>query len=67
METRKRTLTKAFLWQLLGLAVMALIGWAMTGSATLGGGLALANAAVGFVTYVLYERVWARIGWGRAI
>ena len=67
METRKRTLTKAVLWQLLGVVVMAGIGWAMTGSASIGGGLALANAAVGFVTYVLYERVWARIGWGRTI
>ena len=67
MDTRKRTLTKAFLWQILGLVVMALIGWTVTGSATLGGGLALMNATVGFVTYFLYERIWARIDWGRGI
>lgn len=67
METRKRTLTKAFLWQALGLGVMTLIGWAMTGSATLGGGLAISNAIVGFATYFLYERVWVRIGWGRTV
>lgn len=65
METRRRTLAKAVLWQVLGILVMALVGWAFTGSAALGGGLALSNAAIGFVTYFLYERVWARIGWGR--
>lgn len=65
METRKRTLAKATLWQILGLVIMALIGWALTGSATLGGGLALSNAIIGFVTYFLYERIWARIRWGR--
>ena len=67
MDTRKRTLTKAFFWQVLGLVVMTLIGWALTGSATLGGGLALSNAIIGFVTYFFYERIWTRIGWGRVI
>lgn len=67
METRKRTLTKAILWQVLGLVVMGLIGWALTGSAALGGGLALANTFIGFITYVLYERLWAHIGWGRSV
>ncbi|MCC5988159.1 MAG: DUF2061 domain-containing protein [Pararhodobacter sp.] len=66
METRTRTLTKATLWQFLGLVVMALIGWALTGSASLGGGLALSNAIIGFATYVIYERIWARIRWGRS-
>lgn len=65
MDTRKRTLTKALLWQVLGLVIMGLIGWAVTGSAALGSGLALSNALIGFVTYFLYERIWARIGWGR--
>jgi uncharacterized membrane protein len=37
----------------------------MTGSAALGGALAVANTALGFVAYVLYERCWARVSWGR--
>jgi uncharacterized membrane protein len=65
METRRRTLVKAVFWQVLGLSVMALVGWAVTGSAALGGTLAAINTAVGFVSYILYERLWARIGWGR--
>lgn len=65
METRRRTLVKAVGWQLLGLATMVAVGGAITGSAGIGGAIAAANAAVGLVCYVLYERLWAGIGWGR--
>ena len=66
METRRRTLVKAALWNLLGLAVMALVGLVMTGSAAVGGAMAAINTAIGLTMYVLYERLWARITWGRA-
>lgn len=65
MESRRRTLTKALIWQALGLVLMILVGWALTGSAAVGGGIALTNTLIGFVSYVLYERLWARIDWGR--
>ncbi|MCB2116369.1 MAG: DUF2061 domain-containing protein [Rhodobacteraceae bacterium] len=65
MDSRKRTFLKAILWNFIGLAMMALVGFAMTGSAGLGGAMALTNAALGLASYVLYERVWAGIAWGR--
>lgn len=65
METRSRTLAKAIIWQFLGLLVMGAVGWALTGSVAVGGGIAVINSLVGFVTYILYERFWARICWGR--
>ena len=65
METRKRSVLKALIWNAIGLAVMAAVGFAFTGSAAVGGALALANTAIGVAAYVLYERVWAGIGWGR--
>lgn len=65
METRQRTLVKAAVWNLIGLAVMSLVGLGLTGSAVVGGSMALINTAIGFSTYVLYERFWARIRWGR--
>ncbi len=64
MEMRRRSLVKGVLWNLLGLGMMTLVGIAATGSASLGGTLALINTAVGLVTYFLYERVWAGIRWG---
>lgn len=65
METRARTLVKALLWQGLGLVVMGLVGLALTGSVLIGGTIALVNTMIGLVTYVLYERFWAHVVWGR--
>ncbi len=65
METRRRTVVKAVLWAAIGLVSMAAVGIGFTGSAALGGGMALANTAVGLVAYVAYERLWARVRWGR--
>lgn len=65
METRRRSLVKALVWQGFGLVSMLLVGWLVTGSAFVAGGLALANMAVGFVCYLLHERLWAQISWGK--
>ena len=65
METRQRTLVKAVLWSLLGLLNMCLVGVVMTGSFAVGGMMAVVNTIIGLSCYVLYERLWSRIGWGR--
>lgn len=65
METRRRTLVKAVLWAAIGLVSMAAVGALFTGSAALGGGMAVVNTLVGLVAYVGYERAWARVRWGR--
>jgi uncharacterized membrane protein len=65
METRTRSLVKAVIWNVIGLVMMALVGFLATGSALVGGTMALINTAIGFSFYILYERVWARIRWGR--
>lgn len=65
MDSRKRTILKAILWNLIGLASMAAVGLAMTGSVAMGGTIALVNTVIGLAAYVVYERVWAQIGWGR--
>ncbi|MRU14616.1 DUF2061 domain-containing protein [Roseovarius sp. A21] len=65
METPRRTLVKAVLWNVMGLTVMSLVGLAMTGSAAVGGAMAVINTLIGLTMYVLYERIWARVNWGR--
>ncbi len=67
METRKRSVVKAVVWNLIGLSVMATVGFVATGSPAVGGTMALVNTAIGFVTYLVYERIWAGIGWGRHV
>ena len=51
METKKRTLVKAVLWNLLGLATMSLVGLLMTGSVAIGGTIAVINTAIGLSCY----------------
>lgn len=65
METAKRSWVKAVLWNLIGFASMCIVGLIMTGCVAVGGAMALINTALGFACYVAYERVWARIAWGR--
>lgn len=65
MDTKIRTLTKALVWNAIGLATMALVGFVATGSLAVGGAMALVNATFGLVMYVVYERVWDRVSWGR--
>jgi uncharacterized membrane protein len=65
METRARTLVKALLWNAIGLLMMSIVGLALTGSAAIGGIMAAVNTGIGLVSYVVYERVWSRINWGR--
>lgn len=64
MESGRRTLVKAIIWNATGLIVMALVGLIATGSIMVGGGMAVANTLIGLGTYVVYERVWGRIHWG---
>ncbi|MFD3189393.1 DUF2061 domain-containing protein [Sedimentitalea sp. HM32M-2] len=66
-ETRRRSLVKAVIWNGIGFVIMSLVGVAVTGSPTAGGGMALINTAIGLTGYVLYERIWAGIRWGRHV
>lgn len=65
MDTRRRSLVKALVWNLIGILMMSLVGLAATGSLRLGGAMALVNAGLGFGCYLIYERIWARVRWGR--
>ena len=65
METKRRTAVKAIVWNLIGLAMMSLVGLLMTGSVAVGGAIAVVNAAIGLSSYFVYERIWARVRWGR--
>ena len=66
METTARTIVKSVSWQLMGLITMSLIGYAFTRSFSAGGGIAVAGAVTGLVTFVIHEKIWDRVCWGRA-
>lgn len=67
METGRRSILKAVIWQVMGLFVMVIIAYLYTGSWTAGSALGGINFLVGMCSYVIYERVWAKVSWGRII
>lgn len=65
MDSPARTFAKTATWQTSGLISMTLLSWAVTGSWSAGGAIALGGMILGTVTYVLHERMWDRVSWGR--
>jgi uncharacterized membrane protein len=64
MENKKRTWAKAITWQVSGLIVMTVVNYLYLGSLQQGAGLSLLLASLGLVSYVIHERLWARVNWG---
>lgn len=67
METGIRSMVKAVMWQAMGLGTMLIVGILYTGSIAAGGAMAGINTLVGLATYMIYERIWARVTWGRPV
>jgi len=65
METTRRTAVKAVTWQAMGLVAMSVLGFLYTGSWQSAGEFALGSAALGLVNFMIHEKLWARIAWGR--
>ncbi|MDF3414392.1 DUF2061 domain-containing protein [Sulfitobacter sp. M57] len=65
MDLKKRTFAKAMTWQITGFFMMIAIGFFTTGSLNAAGGMAVAAFLTGTISYVLHERIWQRISWGR--
>ena len=65
MDNTARAIAKAATWQGLGLFAMSLIGYVFTGSFGAGGSIAVTAAAISFVAYIVHERIWSSVRWGR--
>ncbi len=65
METTLRLVTKALTWQLIGLVSTTGLGYLVTGSWSHAGTLSLLAAGSALVLYVVHERLWQAIPWGR--
>jgi uncharacterized membrane protein len=65
MDTPLRTLVKAVSWQALGLVSMIGLAYLQTGAIRSALVFASSATALGFVCYVLHERLWSHVRWGR--
>ena len=65
-ESEKRTLTKAISWRTTATLTTMIIVYAFTGKLSLSVGVGFVEVACKILLYYLHERVWGRVGWGKA-
>ena len=65
METCSRSIAKAVSWQVLGFITTSVIMFFYTGDMAQAAGMTLSLTLVALVMYVLHERIWQFVGWGR--
>jgi uncharacterized membrane protein len=65
MDTRARSLAKAFSYRLLGSASTGAMVYLFTGNAKVSLGAGLLDSVVKIVLYFLHERIWNYIPYGR--
>lgn len=64
MENNQRTWAKALTWQTSGLIIMTGVNYLFLGSLQQSMGLSALLTGMGLITYVIHERLWARVRWG---
>jgi uncharacterized membrane protein len=65
VDTKLRSLLKALTWQVTGLFVMSVTAYLVTGSWNQATLLSTTSCLLGLAIYLLHERIWQRIPWGR--
>jgi uncharacterized membrane protein len=55
-------MTKTLTFAITHITVAFAVGWALTGSALVGGTLALVEPLINTVAYFFHERIWQRLG-----
>lgn len=63
-EAHSRSFAKAASWRLTGSLDTFVIGFILTGKASLAGSIAAVELVTKIVLYYFHERIWAVIPWG---
>jgi len=64
-ETTGSSLVKTLTWRVTGSSSTFLIAYLITGSIGASTGIALVQMAVNTLLYLIHERIWSRVHWGR--
>jgi len=65
MDSTRRIILKAITWQILGVITMTALSYPHTGSLTIALTLSVSTSAAGFVSFLVHERIWNSVRWGR--
>ncbi len=65
MDSKKRSIVKAFSWKLLAFLILVIVSYAVTGSLKDTTIITVIYHIIGVILYFLHERIWSKIKWGR--
>ncbi len=65
METKRRSVLKAFSWRFLATLITTAIVWGLTGKGEFAAKVGLMDTTVKLFVYFIHERVWLRIPFGK--
>lgn len=64
-EKLSRSIAKSVSWRIIGTIDTILISWVVTGTLTMALSIGLVELATKMTLYVLHERAWNKISWGK--
>jgi uncharacterized membrane protein len=65
MDTRKRSMVKSITWRVIGIVLLGVIAYAITGDLTQMTVITILFHGIRLVLYYYHERVWERTSWGK--
>lgn len=67
METTRRSVAKAVSYRVFGTLTTTALVLAMVGKLEMAAAIGLSDTVIKIFAYVIHERAWARIGFGREV
>ena len=64
-DTAKRSLVKTLTWRVAGSTSTFTIAYLVTGNVGMSSGIAVIQMLVNTVLYLIHERAWNRVEWGK--
>lgn len=64
-ESSGRSLAKTISWRITGSTATFLISYAVLGSVSISGTIAVIQLTFNTILYFIHERIWSKIKWGR--
>lgn len=65
MDSHRRSIAKALSWRLLATIITTCIVYLLTGKGEFAATVGLVDTLIKFFIYIIHERVWNRISYGR--
>ena len=65
-DSRIRSWTKSFVWRIIGMLILGVLTFSVTGSAAEASIITLVFHAIRVILYYFHERLWEMIQWGRS-